>query len=70
MMGPLVRRLSEVPNTKAPWASADYALLIEMIQAGKSIQEIAQVMGRSQEAVRNKAQRRGLLSSRSKKKPG
>ena len=40
MMGPLVRRLSEVPNTKAPWASADYALLIEMIQAGESqIQE-------------------------------
>ena len=49
-------------NTKEPWTDELIAELTDMLAAGRSIPEIAAEMGRSQEAVRGKAWKHGLLS--------
>jgi hypothetical protein len=58
-----VTRLNR-PNAAAPWTSDDYQLLAELLAAGKSMREVAEAMGRSQEACRCKAQLRGLMAAR------
>jgi hypothetical protein len=55
-----VRKFPDPANNKSLWSSADYERLVEMYRAGEPIGEIAKAMGRSQEAVRNKARQRGL----------
>jgi len=57
---------SDPANNNVLWSSSDYERLVEMYRAGEPIATIAKAMGRSQEAVRNKARGRGLLPSRSK----
>ena len=55
------------PNGAALWTAEDFQLVADMLDAGNSMREIAIALGRSQEAVRNKAWRRGLLPPRPKK---
>ena len=54
------------PNAQAPWTDQEFERLAELIRGGKSIPEIAVTLGRSQEAVRNRARLRGLLQPRKK----
>jgi hypothetical protein len=60
-------RLANLPNCAAPWTPEALGDLAEMLRAGQTIPEIAKIMGRSQEAIRNKAWRMGLLRSRIRK---
>ena len=57
-------RLSDLSNSRSPWTEEDFARLRELLSAGQAIPEVAKAMGRSQEAVRNKAWQRGLLQRR------
>ena len=43
------------------WSDADLELLKVSLQEGRTIPDIAKMMGRSQEAVRGKAWKGGLL---------
>ena len=47
-----------------PWEEGDLRQLAELIADGKPIKEIALEMGRTQEAVRNRAWKSGLLQRR------
>lgn len=53
--------LTDRPNYRMPWSSNDVAKLKTMISSGKTMSEAAVALGRSQEAVRNKARVLGLL---------
>jgi DNA-binding NarL/FixJ family response regulator len=57
-------RLMDRTNYKAPWTNEQVAELTVMLAAGRTIREIADAMGRSQEAVRGKAWKLGLLADR------
>jgi len=57
-------RLTDRPNFKAPWAADQVAELTGLLAEGKTIPEIAEAMGRSQEAVRGKAWKLSLLADR------
>jgi len=59
-----VPRLRDRPNFKAPWTEEQIATLKRKLAAGETIREIAAEMGRSQEAVRGKAWKVGLLAER------
>ena len=56
--------LADKPNYRAAWSQEDLAQLAVMLVGGHSIPEIARVMGRSQEAVRNRATVAGLMKRR------
>ena len=56
--------LGDRPNFNAPWTDELFAELEGHLKAGRTIPEIAKIMGRSQEAIRNKAWRRRLLPPR------
>ena len=51
-------------NRGAPWSQEDLEQLAALIAQRKTIAEIANAMGRTQEGVRGKAQLLGLLNSR------
>jgi hypothetical protein len=57
-------RLTKKPNFRVPWTEEQFEALAAMLDDGKTVPEIAKVMGRSQEAVRAKAWVRGLLPVR------
>ena len=56
--------LRDRPNYRAPWSPGDLAQLARSVDSGLTISEIAKAMGRSQEAVRNRAALSGLLKKR------
>lgn len=62
-------RITDRPNYAVPWSADDLAIMTAEIKAGRTIAEVAKAMGRSQEAVRNKAWKAGLLPSRKRKFP-
>jgi hypothetical protein len=59
-----MQRLSDRPNYRGPWSQDDLDRLAEMIAAGSDVPEIADSMGRTQEAIRNRASKSGLLKKR------
>ena len=62
-----MRDLTERANYRAPWSGEDQSLLEGMLAEGKTVAEIAREMERTQEGVRNRAWKSGLLSRRSVK---
>ena len=60
-------RLFDWPNYARPWTPEEFTKLTALLGAGETIPDIAKEMGRSQEAVRNKAWKIGLLKPRSRK---
>jgi hypothetical protein len=60
-------RIFERPNYAVRWTTEDYDLVAAELRAGRTIPEIAKAMGRSQEAVRAKAWKAGLLPGRVRK---
>ena len=58
--------LTDKPNYRNPWCEGDIAQLASLLRDGRSIPEIAERMGRSQEAVRNRAAKSGLLKPRAR----
>ena len=56
--------LADKPAYIATWSQEDLAQLAVMLVGGHSIPEIARVMGRSQEAVRNRVSVAGLMKHR------
>ena len=54
-------------NRGAPWSEDDLKRLAALIAQRKTIADIANVMGRTQEGVRGKAQLLGLLKSRTRR---
>ena len=59
-----MRLVSDRSNYRNPWTAGDIARLTEMLAGGSTIRDIADVMGRSQEAVRNRATIAGLMPKR------
>jgi hypothetical protein len=59
--------LFDRPNYAARWTDDQFQKLADMLSDGRPIPEIAKALGRSQEAVRNKAWQRGLLPPKTKK---
>ena len=57
-------RITDRPNYAVPWSAKDLAIMTAQIKAGRTIPEVAKAMGRSQEAVRNRAWKAGLLPTR------
>jgi hypothetical protein len=57
-------RLTERQNCAAPWTPEDFELVAAGLKVGRTIPELAKAMGRSQEAIRSKAWKAGLLPSR------
>ena len=57
-------RIPDRPNYAARWTAEDQARVAAELKAGRTIPEIAKAMGRSQEAVRSKAWKAGLLPAR------
>lgn len=51
-----------------PWHAEDIDQMAEMIFAGRSIPEMAQALGRTQEAVRAKANNLNFLPKRARRK--
>jgi predicted transcriptional regulator len=62
-----MHRLTDRANFKSPWTDELLNQLAEMLAAGRTIPEIAKEMGRSQEAVRGKAWKHGLLTERKRR---
>ena len=62
-----MRNLAARANYRAPWSSEDQGRLEGMLAEGKTVAEIAREMERTQEGVRNRAWKSGLLSRRSVK---
>jgi predicted transcriptional regulator len=56
--------LADQPNYRVPWSETDLAELAAAIRRGDTIRDIARAMGRSQEAVRNRATSAGLMKKR------
>lgn len=56
------------PNHTKPWNVDDLERLKMLIGEGRSIPELAKVLGRSQEAVRTKANDLNLLPKRTRRK--
>lgn len=61
--------LIDKPNYRVAWSQADLARMADMLASGGTIPEIAKAMGRSQEAVRNKATNAGLMKQRTFRVP-
>ena len=59
-------RMFDRPNYAVRWTDEQFEQLAEMLSGGRPIPEIAKVLGRSQEAVRNKAWQRALLPTKTK----
>ena len=57
------------PNHTRPWGADDIEELAALIFAGKSIPQMADALGRSQEAVRTKAHDLDFLPKRARRKP-
>jgi hypothetical protein len=55
-------------NHTKPWLSDDIVQMMELIDEGRTIPEMANVLGRSQEAVRTKANDLDLLPKRARRK--
>ena len=55
-------------NHTKPWHADDIEQMAELIFAGRSIPEMADVLGRSQEAVRTKANDLDFLPKRARRK--
>ena len=64
---PLMRHVYDRANYRAPWTSDDLARLGDLIAGGTTIPDIANMMGRSQEAVRCRATPAGILAKRPRK---
>lgn len=65
--------MSDQPNYRVRWSDEDLAQLAMSIKRGDTIRDIAKSMGRSQEAVRNRATAAGLMKKRvigRRSKPG
>ena len=62
-------RIIDRPNCAEPWTPEDLELVAAGLKAGRTIPELARAMGRSQEAIRAKAWKAGLLPPRKKKGP-
>jgi len=60
-------RMIDRPKYASRWTAEDFRLLEIALKEGRTISEIAKTLGRSQEAVRNKAWQKGLLPSRKQK---
>ena len=60
-------RMFDRPNYAVRWTDEQFEQLAEMLSKGRPVPEIAKVLGRSQEAVRNKAWQRGLLPAKARK---
>jgi hypothetical protein len=56
--------LAEKPNNRAYWSPEDLMRMALMLARGDKIPDIAKVLGRSQEAVRNRATKEGLMKRR------
>ena len=56
--------LTDRPNYRVPWSQDDLARMTDMLSRGETIADIAKTMGRSQEAVRNRATAAGLMKKR------
>ena len=56
-------------NHTKPWHADDIDRLAELIFAQRTIPEIANTLGRSQEAVRTKANDLNFLPKRARRKP-
>lgn len=54
-------------HTKA-WLAEDIAQMADLIASGRSIPDMADILGRSQEAVRTKANDLNLLPKRARRK--
>jgi hypothetical protein len=61
--------LTDKPNYRVLWSQEDLARMADMLAGGHTIPEIAKVMGRSQEAVRNRATSAGLMKQRKFRAP-
>ena len=59
--------LSAKPNNRSRWSSDDYSKIAAMLSGGRTIPEIAKAVGRSQEAVINRAAKSGLVKPRSRR---
>lgn len=55
-------------NHTKPWHADDIEEMASLIFAGKSIPEMAQALGRTQEAVRTKANELNFLPKRARRK--
>lgn len=55
-------------NHTKPWNTEDIDQMAELILSGRSIPEMADVLGRSQEAVRTKANDLNFLPKRARRK--
>lgn len=55
-------------NHAKPWHADDIDQMAELIFAGRSIPEMAKILGRSQEAVRTKANDLNFLPKRARRK--
>ena len=59
-----MRGLAERANYRAPWSGQDQSRLEGLLAEGKTVAEIAREMERTQEGVRNRAWKSGLLGRR------
>ena len=62
-----MRHVYERPNYRSPWTADDISRLADLLATGNTIRDIADVMGRSQEAVRNRATTAGLMPKRARR---
>ena len=58
----------ELDRHTSSWSAEDVEQLGGLIFQGKQIPQIAKCLGRSQEAVRNKASKLGMLPKRARRK--
>lgn len=65
---PLMFTRRSRPNHTKPWCADDIENLAGLIFTGRTIPQIAQALGRSQEAVRTKANDLDFLPKRARKK--
>ncbi len=56
------------PNHTKPWHADDIEQMAALIFEGRSIPEMASILGRSQEAVRTKANHLDMLPKRARRK--
>lgn len=59
---------SRYSRNKLAWTAGDMAALLKALESGLTIRDISVMLGRTQEAVRGRAQKLGLLS-KTKRRP-
>jgi hypothetical protein len=63
----MVYKVTDRPSSRQPWTVECLEALSEALGRGESIPDIAGRMGRSQEALRKRAQKSGMLPTRGNK---